>query len=401
MRILVLTHNMQYPIEDGQSLRIYHYVRHLRRTHSFVLVTFGVPPHPEPIRDLFEQIWTVPRPGSQPEPLSLRKIARAISVDHAFYRDPAMEDLICRTIREERFDVVWASGWDMTAYTSRPLGLPVLADVVDEGFVEYSRELLRSRRAKEALLNLRHLFVNVRWERKYFRHASACLVVSTVDARWLRRFVPGVPVHVVENGVDAEYFRPAGEPEEHPSIIFEGNMSFPPNVDAACYLAREILPLVRQDFPNTRLYLVGRDPDPAVRALEGCAITVTGRVPDVRPYLARAALFVCPMRRGAGIKNKLLQAWAMAKATVATPVACGGLRIAPGENILVARGAKAIACETVRLLSDEGLRRRMGAKARQIVLEHYSWEAKAAELERVLKSVAQSTPRVIPEEAFR
>lgn len=392
---------MPYPIEDGQSLRIYHYVRHLRRTHSFVLVTFGAPPYPEPIRDLFEQIRTVPRPGSQPEPLSLRKIARAISVDHAFYRDPAMEDLICRTIREECFDVVWASGWDMSAYTARVVGRPVLADVVDEAFVEYSRYLLRSRSPIEVLRYLRDLWVNVGWERRYFRHANACLVVSAVDARWLRRLLPGIPVHVVENGVDGEYFRPAGEREEHPSLVFEGNLGFLPNVDAACYLARQILPLVRRVFPETRLYLVGREPHPSVRSLAGPFVTVTGRVPDIRPFLARGSVFVCPMRTGAGIKNKLLQAWAMGKATVATAVACGGLRTAPGENILVARGAKAIACETVRLLSDEGLRRRMGAKARQIVLEHYSWEAKAAELERVLKSVAQSTPRVIPEEAFR
>jgi glycosyltransferase involved in cell wall biosynthesis len=112
-------------------------------------------------------------------------------------------------------------------------------------------------------------------------------------------------------------------------------------------------------------------------------------VDDVRPYLGRSAVFVCPMRLGAGIKNKILQAWAMARAVVATPVACGGLRAVDGENLLVAASDEQFAASVVQLLNDPAKRESLGSKGRDTVLGYYTWERQSDEFDRVFHRTAE------------
>jgi sugar transferase (PEP-CTERM/EpsH1 system associated) len=393
MRILLLAHRLPYPLESGQNLRLYHLARHVARRHELSVIGFGQAPHPPALTEVFASIHTLPIARVPREPLSVRKIIRALDVDQAVARLPAMERLIGNVVATERPEVIWVGGWDMLVYTARLSGIPVVADVIDDGGLEYAREVLWARRPLPFLLALKRLVNAVRWERRFFPHATRCLYVSEVDARWARRLMHGLPVAVVENGVDADVFRPLGEAEEFPSLVFEGNQGFPPNADAAAYLARTILPLVRMSFPECRLFIVGRDPDPRTLALASAHVVVTGRVDDVRPYLDRASLFVCPMRMGAGIKNKILQAWAMAKPVVATPVAAGGLRIRSGENIVVAGSASAFAREVVRLLDDPIRRRDLGKLARETVLAHYTWEQQAAALEDYLSAASRTAAR--------
>ena len=232
----------------------------------------------------------------------------------------------------------------------------------------------------------RQLVTWVRWERHYFARATCCLFVSEIDARWARRVVPGLRTRVVENGVDADFFRPLGTPEDWPSVVFEGNQGFPPNVDAARHFATRVLPQVRRAVPDCRFFVVGRDPDPAVQRLASDHVVVTGRVDDVRPWLDRASMFVCPMRLGAGIKNKILQAWAMAKPVLATPTAVGGLAAVPDENILVAGSGAPFARAVVRLLQDPMARAELGKKGRDTVLTRYAWEQQAQALEAILRN---------------
>ena len=139
---------------------------------------------------------------------------------------------------------------------------------------------------------------------------------------------------------------------EPATLVFEGNMMFGPNVDAARRLALEILPIVRAAIPAARLVLVGRDPAPEVRALAGESVEVTGTVDDVRPFLARGTVFACPMRLGSGIKNKILQAWAMARPVVATPASLGGLAAHDEDNLLVREDNLGFSEAVIELIRD-------------------------------------------------
>jgi glycosyltransferase involved in cell wall biosynthesis len=140
--------------------------------------------------------------------------------------------------------------------------------------------------------------------------------------------------------------------------------------------------------------LVGTDPTPEVRALACDAIEVTGYVDDVRPHLDRARVFVCPLRKGAGIKNKILQAWAMGKAVVATPQSVGGLEVQEGVNVLVRPFNRGFVEAIVALLNDPARAAALGEAGRRTVLDHYTWDLKAAELDRQLHDVACRAGRI-------
>jgi glycosyltransferase involved in cell wall biosynthesis len=227
------------------------------------------------------------------------------------------------------------------------------------------------------------------YERHAFRHARICNVVSEADRDAVLQVLPRLEVSVVHNGVDSEYFAPMPGLEEPATLVFEGAMSFGPNRAAAVWFCSHVLPLVLAAEPRARLLIVGRDPAPDVQALAGPAVEVTGFVDDVRPYLARGAVFVAPLVSGAGIKNKILQAWAMARAVVGTTLATGGLRVEPGVNALVADRPEDFCAACVRLFADPRERAALGAAGRATVVEHYSWEAKSRELEAALERAAR------------
>jgi len=159
--------------------------------------------------------------------------------------------------------------------------------------------------------------------------------------------------------------------------LFVGNYEYAPNVDAALRLAGDIYPQLQAQYPNLRLWLVGNAPPPELQALASDSIRVTGRVPDVRPYLARAAAFVCPLHLGAGIKNKVLEALAMGCPVIATPLSVDGIAVRSGVHALVAEGEHLISA-TRRLLSDPALAESLGTQGRALVEEQYSWAGVAA-----------------------
>jgi glycosyltransferase involved in cell wall biosynthesis len=160
-------------------------------------------------------------------------------------------------------------------------------------------------------------------------------------------------------------------------LLFVGNYEYGPNVEAALWLAREIFPRVQAEIGGAQLWLVGNGPPAEVRALAGPAITVTGRVPDVRPYYAQAAAFIAPLRTGAGIKNKVLEAAAMAKPLIVTPVAADGIGLVAGQHALYGQTAAELAAAAIRLLNNPDEGRALGAAARRLVESRFTWEGVA------------------------
>ena len=172
-------------------------------------------------------------------------------------------------------------------------------------------------------------------------------------------------------------------------------MHHAPNVEGIIHFCHKILPEIRSALPDIKLKIVGREPTPEVRALASDHVEVTGWVDDVRPYVREAALFISPLIGGAGIKNKVLQAWSMEKAVLCTSISSGGLRTEPGRNIVIADSPAKFAEACIELLQDPDRRRELGRAGRATVLEHYTWQAKARELEELLRKAAGLTNRTI------
>jgi len=232
-----------------------------------------------------------------------------------------------------------------------------------------------------------------RLEARLAREFDRLVVASAAEAALFRARVADVPVEVVSNGVDVEYFRPAADaaPAEPASVVLTGTMDYAPNVDAACFFAREVLPRLRARLPDLRFRIVGRDPARAVRALAAeRGVEVTGSVADVRPYLAAAAAAVAPLRVARGIQNKVLEAMAMGVPVVATSAALAGLVADPGDGARRADDADAFVREVHALVTDPAWRRRCAAAARAHVERHHRWQDHGARLLAVLR--AAETP---------
>jgi len=216
-------------------------------------------------------------------------------------------------------------------------------------------------------------------------------VVSEQDRELLQGIQPRGHYYVVENGVDTHHFVPLTTEAEAHSVIFTGWLGWGPNVSAMNFLVGKVWGEVKDKFPDARLYLAGKNPPESVRRWpqEDSSITVVPNPEDMRPWLARAAVCVCPILEGGGTRLKILDAMAMGKPMVSTTIGCEGLRVTHGENILVADTPREFADRLVQLFENEELRRRIGTAGRALVEREYCWERIGQQLEEAYRGALQ------------
>ena len=215
----------------------------------------------------------------------------------------------------------------------------------------------------------------VRAEQKYLELADHVIAVSNDDRAVFAEFVAPGKLTVTDTGVDTEYFRPDAETESTSSLVFTGSMDWMPNEDAMIYFVEEILPLIKQQISDATLTIVGRKPSRRLEklCLDRPEVRLTGRVEDVRPFVARSAVFVVPLRIAGGTRLKIFEAMSMGKAVVSTSIGAEGLPVKNGEHLLLADDPVRFANVTVELLRNPEERSRIGTAARQLVEQDYSW----------------------------
>jgi glycosyltransferase involved in cell wall biosynthesis len=240
------------------------------------------------------------------------------------------------------------------------------------------------------------------FEREVFQRADAVAAVTPLDAEQARRW-GAKTVAIVENGVDLEYFRPDEKPPAAFEILCLGSLDWYPNLDAVEYLIDEIMPLIAARMPEVKLRIVGRRPPLELqsKAPRHAWVELVGEVPDVRPYLAQAAVVVVPLRIGGGSRIKILEALAMKKAVVTTTVGAEGLEVSDGVHLRKADTPLAFAQRVVELLVSTEERLRLGTNGRNLVVERYSWDRAAQALDSAWQqacgsSSAADVPAVTP-----
>jgi len=212
------------------------------------------------------------------------------------------------------------------------------------------------------------------------------VAVSEADKEALCCLLPGLPVSVVPNGVDTTYYQPA-EVETDGSLLFTGKMDFRPNVGGVLWFFQRFWPLVKERLPQARFLVVGRNPSPRLSPLfQDPQVTVTGFVPDVRPYIARASICLVPLRMGGGTRLKVLEAMAMGKAIVSTSLGCEGIKTT-GQELIIADNESNFARLVIDLWGDEKRRRSLGMAARRLA-EKYDWKFITPLLEEVYEEAA-------------
>jgi glycosyltransferase involved in cell wall biosynthesis len=219
------------------------------------------------------------------------------------------------------------------------------------------------------------------------RNADVVLVASERERIVLKGLLPENVIEVVPNGVDIETFDGNTSEQEVPNqIIFTGTMDYYPNTNAVLFFAQRCWPLIRAQIPGATWQIVGRNPPVEVRKLgELPGVTVTGTVPDVRPYLAASSVAIAPLQIGSGTRLKILEALAMRKAVVSTSVGCEGLSLVPGKHLIVADQPEGIAQAVVALMNNPEKREALGNAGREVVETVYNWERCGDRLLRVLE----------------
>jgi sugar transferase (PEP-CTERM/EpsH1 system associated) len=322
-QVLFLSHCVPNPPDKGDRIRAHHELIRLASRYEVHLVCFARTPDEigaaMELRDRCASIYVEVLPRFRRTTSALTRFALGSCLTTSFFDSAAMR----RRVAGLRVDVAVAYCSAMGDYA--PETVPLVADMVDvdsEKWRQYSETRFPGRLYGWECMRVRQL------ETRIARRANCSFFSTRGELELFRSFAPGLPAAYFENGVDFTYFDPDAlsplpEMEGRPTVLFVGEMDYFPNVEAACWFARECLPLIRRLHRTAEFWIVGRNPTQAVRKLGAIpGVRVTGRVPDVRPYLRSAGAVVAPLRVARGIQNKVLEALAMAKTVFATAAVC-------------------------------------------------------------------------------
>lgn len=386
MKVLYVSARFPWPPDRGDRLTGFALLRSLARRHEVTLLSYvdgHEPPDAiEALRAIGVRVETVHLSRARSWLQAWLGVLSSEPSQVAFYRSADM-DARARALLAEDPDAVFVQLFRMAPAVA---GLAHPAKVLFMGD-SIAMHLSRSRLRRPAWQRL-----GIDWERRRVaghevasaRAFREAWVVSPVDrddlvARGAHN------VRVVPHGVEESLFDVVPGRASTPRLMFLGNLSVPHNVDAAVYAAREVLPRVRAVRPDVELWLVGASPSPAVRALAALpGVRVTGAVPDLTPILAAARVMLAPLRFSSGIQNKVLEAMAAGLPVVTTTPVTEGLPEAR-DLVRAADDADGLARETLALLADPAGAEALATRARAFARERFSWDALAAELERVVR----------------
>lgn len=413
MRILFLTPQLPYPLHQGTAIRNFGLIQGLSQRHQVSLLSFLEPNQSletaDPLLNLCQQVETVAAPPARSLPRRALTTLTHSQPDMGLRLvSPVFTRRLAEWLEQASFDIVHVEGIEMSPYLDvvrkhATEKLPLL--VFDDHNCEY---LLQKRYAQiDARIPLRWpgaLYSFIQWQKLRRYEAQVCgkahcvLAVSPNDARDLQALVPGLDVTVIPNGIDTSlYDGSAPLPQslfpQPLSVVYVGKMDFRPNVDAVEWFSEAIWPRIRQEIPKAHFYAVGQRPHARLARLkEDPSVTLTGWVTDkaMHDYIARAAVYVIPLRMGSGTRLKLLEAMAMNKAIVATRLGAEGFvgsdhQLTSGKELVIVddNDPVAFARAVTALMQKPSRRAELGAAARTFVQTHYDWQTIIPRLEEV------------------
>jgi polysaccharide biosynthesis protein PslH len=402
LRILYLCHRVPYPPDKGEKIRAFHQIRALASHHKVTLLALSDGPIPDlaPLEAMCERVEVFPLNrsagylraalgGLRPRPFSL-----------SFFDSKELAARVRELARREHFDVAVVYCSAMAPYAALAPDVPAVLDMVDVDSAKWAQY------ARFAPLPLRPVYaLEARRLRRYEASLASrfqrILLATGNETRLYKANAPGARAVTALNGVDVDFFQPFDLPKaSHPTLVFTGQMDYFADVDGVTHFARHVFPRLRARYPEIELLIVGRAPVAAVRDLgELPGIQVTGAVGDVRPFLARAWVFVAPLRIAQGVQNKVLEAIAsnlpvVCSERVLAGLADGGFR--SGRDLLAATSDEGMERAVASLIDDERERERLAEAARQRLLATYPWGPNLELFEDLIRAAARPPAGALP-----
>jgi sugar transferase (PEP-CTERM/EpsH1 system associated) len=408
MKLLILTPQLPYPPHQGTTIRNFNIIQCLAERHDISLLSFGTPGEragAKPLQAACRRIEIVSYPTRSTARRALTTFTSPLPDMALRLKSEAMHSKFQELLQHESFDLVQIEGiemaryWTMSRAAKSMAGKPKL--VFDDHNAEYvlqrtafesdARDVRRWHGALYSFIQWKKL---TRFERDICEMADAVVACSPTDANAITALTGDASkTQTIPNGVDTTHFVPSdrvcAKPLAEVAMVFAGKMDFRPNIDAMSWFCGEILPAIRVEVPLAHIVIVGQKPSSRIVALgkqEG--VSVTGWVPDTRPYISDGAVYVVPLRMGSGTRLKVLEAMAMGKAIVSTSRGVEGIDVTREREVVIADSPSEFASAVVGLLRDPQRRQELGCAARALAEAKYDWRALVPAFDRVYQDVS-------------
>ena len=395
MNILYLCHRFPYPPKRGGKIRPFNMIRHLgEQGHKVTVCSLarseaeaeegrGIAPHCA----AFEM-------GMVKEPVQwARMIVRLPLVTPSsmgYFYSPELAAHVKRLLASQRFDLIFVHCSSVAQYVEHVQGIPKILDFGDMD----SQKWLEYANYKPFPLSLGYTLEGTKmlWaEKRLARRFDLCTATTRAEWQTLQDYGTGAATDWFPNGVDAQFFSPTDGQYDADTISFIGRMDYYPNQECMQRFCDEVWPLLKQQRPGMKLLIVGADPSPAMRALgERPGVTVTGSVPDVRPYIRGSALMVAPLAIARGTQNKILEAMGMGVPVVTSTAAAGGVDAEAEKHLLVADSAPQIADAVLRITGSADERARLAHSGRERMLSHHAWPSSMRRLDGIIEGCVKT-----------
>lgn len=375
MKILFLTYDLPFPLDQGGKIRSYHLLKNLSKNHQITLFSFfrreNQKQYLQDLQPFCQKICTFKRiKVFSPHHLALSFIPK-LPFPIALYWSPQLKNQLCQEIKNSSYDLLHFESFYTSLYLDEKLKIP---QVLGTENIEWRVYQEFAKKQKISFLKYPMVWesLRTRWfEQKTWQKADLCLAVSEENAREINQ-ITGKKVTVISNGVDLQFFNysPARQGQK---ILFVGNFSYIQNQDAVRFLVKKIFPSIKQRVPEAQLLIVGRHPTKEIKNYGSQEIQIRSDLEDIREAYHQATLLLAPIRAGSGTKFKILEAMASGLPVVTTSVGIEGIQAQNGKEAIISDKPHELSRQTINLLNDLHSRQKLSKAGRQLVEKYYSW----------------------------
>ena len=404
MKILTVYPYVPWPLNRGAYHRAYHLLKGLAADHSVDLLALAENSEGADTRNVFtgfcDRVDILPFNHPEWERLFPKRLLNPLPSTIAHWSIPAMQKNISKILARDQYDAVHVLDLVLTQFfLDQHRDLPL---VLDRTRVDLQYQLMEHKRFKSSLKNrlLNYECYTKLWafEKRVAKRCALQVLCGPDDQDFVRKYISrSVPLAIIPNGVDLEFFHPNSAPDpraSEPTVIFCGAMDYNPNVDALRWYFSEIHESLRREVPDLRVLIVGKDPIPEVKSYaQKPGVIVTGGVPDVRPFYKRAFLQIVPLRIGGGTRLKIFESHGIRTPVVSTTIGAQGLDLKHDFDVLYADNAQDFVTQTARALKDPTLRATLEANGRASAESRLSWKKLGADLSEAYSKHISKTER--------
>lgn len=386
MNLVILASRFPYPLEKGDKLRLYHQIKELSKSHQITLIALSEvrvsTAYLEHLQAFCNKIHVLPLQKGRIAINLLRGFFQGLPLQVSYFYSPYLKRSIQNLINDAQPEHLYCQLIRMAPYAI-DLQIPKTLDYQD------AFSMGMQRRAERASfwswlfrLEARRL---QQYEQLVAKHFNHCTIISKQDKKWLP-VADKRTISIVPNGVDIEFFQPNPGYEKKYDLVFVGNMGYHPNVEAAKFLVKNMLPIIKKILPNIKILIAGARPTAEVKNLANEHVHVSGWMEDIREAYWSAKLFIAPIFLGSGQQNKILEAMACGLPCITTSQVNNAIAASVNDTIFLAEKAEAFAAFAAQLLGDADLRERMSQTARKFVEQQFSWQSATNILENLFRS---------------